>query len=79
MAVFTQRKKFVAVRHPLDVGRPGGKRKIKMVPYTESRARDIPHTCAQNGILMMEVDIPRDSEGRQIKFMRGEFRQGIAH
>ena len=78
MAVYTQRKKLVAVRHPTNVGRPGGRQKIKMIPYTESRAKDIPHTCAMNGKLMMEVDIPRDSEGRQIKFMRGEFRQGLA-
>lgn len=69
------RKKLVAVRHPINVGRPGGKRKIKMVPYGVSMAGRIPHHSIVNGMLMMEVPIARDSEQRQLVFTRGEYRQ----
>jgi len=75
MAVMTERTKLVAVRHPINVGRPGGKAKYKMIPYGVGSASSVKHGCVVDGMLMMEVPIQRDAEGRQLVYARGEYRK----
>jgi len=73
-AIAAARTKLVAIRRPIDVGRPNGKRKIKMIPYPASRAPDIEHAAVVNGMLMMRVPIKRDADKRQIVYNGGEYR-----
>lgn len=66
--------KLVAVRRPVNVGRPMGKIKLKMIPYGEEYADRIAHTVIVKGVLMMEVPVARDEHRKQIKFLKGEYR-----